>query len=68
MIKVLEAGAGPAHAEKELDAAKAAGHVGYDEIWLVALHVLALYLAQVRGTLAPDVARGHLEDLNHLNL
>ncbi len=33
---------------------------------LVALHVLALYLAQVRGTLAPDVARGHLEDLNHL--
>ncbi|HIE95240.1 MAG TPA: glutamine--fructose-6-phosphate transaminase (isomerizing) [Acidobacteria bacterium] len=33
---------------------------------LVAFHVLALYLAQVRGTLAPDVARGHLEDLNHL--
>ena len=33
---------------------------------LVALHLLALYLAQVRQTLAPDVAREHLEGLNHL--
>ena len=33
---------------------------------LVALHLLALYLAQVRGTLAPDVAREHLEGLNQL--
>ncbi len=33
---------------------------------LVALHLLALYLAQVRETLPPDAARAHLEDLNHL--
>lgn len=33
---------------------------------LVALHLLALYLAQVRETLAPDVAREHLEGLNQL--
>ena len=33
---------------------------------LVALHLLALYLAQVRGTLAPEAARRHLEDLDHL--
>ena len=33
---------------------------------LVALHLLALYLAHVRQTLAPDTAREHLEGLNHL--
>ena len=33
---------------------------------LVALHLLALYLAQVRGTLAPEAARRHLEDLDQL--
>ena len=33
---------------------------------LVALHLLALYLAQVRGTLSPEAARRHLEDLDHL--
>ena len=33
---------------------------------LVALHLLALYLAQIRGTLAPEAARRHLEDLDHL--
>ncbi len=33
---------------------------------LVALHLLALYLAQVRGTLTPETARPHLEDLDHL--
>jgi glucosamine--fructose-6-phosphate aminotransferase (isomerizing) len=33
---------------------------------LVAFHLLALYLAQVRETLAPDAARAHLEDLNQL--
>ena len=33
---------------------------------LVALHLLALYLAQVRGTLTPEAARPHLEDLDHL--
>ncbi len=33
---------------------------------LVALHLLALYLAQARQTLAPDVVRAHLGDLNHL--
>ena len=33
---------------------------------LVALHLLALYLAQVRETLTPDVAREHLEGLNQL--
>jgi glucosamine--fructose-6-phosphate aminotransferase (isomerizing) len=30
---------------------------------LVALHLLALYLAQVRGTLPPAVVRGHIEEL-----
>ncbi len=33
---------------------------------LVALHLLALYLAQVREVLPQDVARGHLDDLHHL--
>ena len=33
---------------------------------LVALHLLALYLAQIRGTLPVEAARRHLEDLNHL--
>ncbi len=33
---------------------------------LVALHLLALYLAQVREVIPADVARRHLEDLNHL--
>ena len=33
---------------------------------LVAFHLLALYLAQVRETLAPNAARAHLEDLNQL--
>jgi glucosamine--fructose-6-phosphate aminotransferase (isomerizing) len=33
---------------------------------LVALHLLALYLAQVRGTLTPDEARPHLEALTQL--
>ena len=33
---------------------------------LVALHLLALYLAQIRGTLTPEAARPHLEDLDHL--
>ena len=33
---------------------------------LVALQLLALYLAQVRGTLAPGAARRHLEDLDQL--
>ena len=33
---------------------------------LVALHLLALYLAQTRGTLPADAARQHLEDLHHL--
>ena len=33
---------------------------------LVALHLLALYLAQIRGTLRPEAARRHLEDLDHL--
>ena len=33
---------------------------------LVALHLLALYLAQIRGTLPPEAARQHLEDLDHL--
>jgi glutamine---fructose-6-phosphate transaminase (isomerizing) len=35
---------------------------------LVALHLLALYLAQVRGTLAPDEIRPHLEALTQLPL
>ncbi len=33
---------------------------------LVALHLLALYLAQTRGTLPADAALPHLEDLHHL--
>jgi glucosamine--fructose-6-phosphate aminotransferase (isomerizing) len=33
---------------------------------LVALQLLGLYLAQVRGTLTPDEIRGHIEDLLHL--
>ena len=33
---------------------------------LVALHLLALYLAQVRGTIAPDEARPHLDALAQL--
>ena len=33
---------------------------------LVALHLLALYLAQIRETLPAEAARRHLEDLNHL--
>ena len=33
---------------------------------LVALHLLALYLAQVRGSLPATAARRHLEDLDHL--
>ncbi len=33
---------------------------------LVALHLLALYLAQIRGALPPEAARRHLEDLDHL--
>jgi glucosamine--fructose-6-phosphate aminotransferase (isomerizing) len=33
---------------------------------LVALNLLALYLAQVRGTRAPDVIRRHIDDLLHL--
>jgi glucosamine--fructose-6-phosphate aminotransferase (isomerizing) len=33
---------------------------------LVALHLLALYLAQVRGTLAPEEARPHLQALVQL--
>jgi glutamine---fructose-6-phosphate transaminase (isomerizing) len=35
---------------------------------LVALHVLALYLAQIRGTLPADAARRHAEALSHLPL
>ena len=33
---------------------------------LVALHLLALYLAQTRGTLPAETTLRHLEDLNHL--
>jgi len=33
---------------------------------LVALHLLALYMAQIRGTLTPDEARPHLEALTQL--
>ena len=33
---------------------------------LVALHLLALYLAQIRGALPPQRVLQHLEDLNHL--
>ena len=35
---------------------------------LVALHLLALYLGQIRGTLSPDAARPHLEALTQLPL
>ncbi|MEO7271827.1 MAG: glutamine--fructose-6-phosphate transaminase (isomerizing) [Vicinamibacterales bacterium] len=35
---------------------------------LVALHVLAVYLGQIRGTLTPDAARPHLEALTQLPL
>ena len=33
---------------------------------LVALQLLGLYLAQVRGTLSPDEIRGHIDELLHL--
>jgi glucosamine--fructose-6-phosphate aminotransferase (isomerizing) len=33
---------------------------------LVALHLLALYMAQVRGTLAPAEIRRHIEELLHM--
>jgi len=33
---------------------------------LVALHLLGLYLAQVRDTLSPAAMRGHIEDLLHI--
>ncbi|MEX2660995.1 MAG: glutamine--fructose-6-phosphate transaminase (isomerizing), partial [Vicinamibacterales bacterium] len=35
---------------------------------LVALHLLALYLGQIRGTLTPDEARPHIEGLTQLPL
>src|SRR5499427_6460563 len=35
---------------------------------LVALHLLAIYLGQIRGTLAPDEAKPHLEALTQLPL
>ena len=35
---------------------------------LVALHLLAIYLGQIRGTLTPDAARPHLEALTQLPL
>jgi glutamine---fructose-6-phosphate transaminase (isomerizing) len=35
---------------------------------IVALHLLALYLGQVRGTITPDEARPHLEALTQLPL
>ena len=35
---------------------------------LVALHLLALYLGQIRGTLTPEAARPHLEALTQLPL
>src|SRR6187455_2234675 len=35
---------------------------------LVALHLLALYLGQIRGTLSPDAARPHIEALTQLPL
>jgi glucosamine--fructose-6-phosphate aminotransferase (isomerizing) len=35
---------------------------------LIALHLLAVYLGQIRGTLAPDAARPHLEALTQLPL
>ncbi len=33
---------------------------------LVALHLLAMYLGQIRGTLSPDEARSHIEALTQL--
>jgi glucosamine--fructose-6-phosphate aminotransferase (isomerizing) len=33
---------------------------------LVALQILALYMAQVRGTLAPEAVRGHIDELLQL--
>ena len=33
---------------------------------LVALHLLGVYLGQLRNTLGPDIARAHLENLNQL--
>ena len=35
---------------------------------IVALHLLAVYLGQIRGTLTPDAARPHLEALTQLPL
>src|SRR5689334_6120372 len=35
---------------------------------LVALHLLAIYLGQIRGTLSPETARPHLEALTQLPL
>jgi glucosamine--fructose-6-phosphate aminotransferase (isomerizing) len=35
---------------------------------LVALHLLAIYLGQIRGTLSPEVARPHIEALTQLPL
>ena len=35
---------------------------------LVALHLLAIYLGQIRGTLTPDAARPHLDALTQLPL
>jgi glucosamine--fructose-6-phosphate aminotransferase (isomerizing) len=35
---------------------------------LVALHLLAVYLGQIRGTLSPDASRPHLEALTQLPL
>jgi glucosamine--fructose-6-phosphate aminotransferase (isomerizing) len=35
---------------------------------LVALHLLAVYLGQIRGTLSPEMARPHLEALTQLPL
>ena len=35
---------------------------------LVALHLLAIYLGQIRGTLSPDAARPHIEALTQLPL
>jgi len=35
---------------------------------IVALHLLAMYLGQIRGTLTPDAARPHIEGLSQLPL
>ena len=35
---------------------------------IVALHLLAMYLGQIRGTLSPDAARPHIESLAQLPL